>query len=321
MTIFKYTLVIASILLIIACKKHVKDIPAPEIHIKMPEGGFEIDQDTTFILSPKITYDVSSSYEWVLNGEIIATTLELTLEQPALGTYSYFFTVTTPSGMDTMTIPVHSLDIITFETYDQLNDKGYNNNPLDGYYSFKQYDRFSNDNPGGLSDNWSGFSISNNTDKGTATVENEFSVYASSGAEDSKLFSVYKQSDNINHRISFTDAEHEVHSIEVNNTTYAYLTMQNGLIFDKKDNIDYFKLTIFGYDSEDNLTGSVDFYLADYRFETVAERYLVSNWNKIDLTPLGSVKSIGFELSSSIDDDPEAYLPKYFCMDNLKIKS
>ncbi len=320
MRLLKYTIILTAILFA-ACKKHTKVIPEPEIYIQMPDGGFEVDQDTSFLISPKITYDNSSIYEWKLNDEVIADTKEYTLVEPELGSYDFLFTVTTPSGFDTMTIPVHSLDIITFETFEKLNDDGYNNNPSEGYYSFKEYDRLSNDNETGQSTNWSGFAISKNTNNSTATVENEFSVYASSGADESKLFSVFKQSDNINHRLSFTDKAHIVKSIEVNNSTYAYLTMQNGLIFDKKNNVDYFKLTITGYSDSGIETGSVDFYLADYRFETVGERYIVASWNTIDLTPLGAVKELGFSLTSSIDSDPELFLPKYFCLDNIKIKT
>ena len=61
-------------------------------------------------------------------------------------------------------------------------------------------------------------------------------------------------------------------SLMVTNTTYAALSMRDGDSFAKKfggpsgNDPDYFRLTITGKDSGGSTIGSVEFYLADYRF-------------------------------------------------------
>jgi len=309
------------ILVLLSCADNSKDIPPPTINIAMPDDGFDIDKDSSFLISPKITYDISSTYNWQLNQETINTEKDYIFEKYDLGHYAFTFSVSTPSGSDTILIPVNALDIFTFEEFNELNDDGYNNNPENGYFEF-DFAHFSNNNQSGVNEDWSGFAFSENTNKSNASPENEFSVYYTSGAESSKIFTVFKQSDNIDHRILFTDNKaHIIKSIEVNNSTWAYLTMQDGGIFDKKNNMDYYCLTIIGFDATGTELSSLDFCLADYRFETSNERYIVNSWRTIDLTSLGEVYSLGFKLTSSIDTDPEKFLPKYFCMDNLKIKT
>ena len=55
------------------------------------------------------------------------------------------------------------------------------------------------------------------------------------------------------------------------------------------------------------------FFLADFRFDDDSEDYVVNKWEFVDLTDLGIVKRLEFELSSS-----DAGTPLYFCLDNLK---
>ncbi len=91
--------------------------------------------------------------------------------------------------------------------------------------------------------------------------------------------------------------------------------------FDKKDNKDYFCLTIIGYDANGNAINNIDYYLADYRFASLSDRYLVASWKTVELTALGEVYAIGFKLSSSLDENSEYEIQKYFCLDNIKLKN
>ena len=68
-----------------------------------------------------------------------------------------------------------------------------------------------------------------------------------------------------------------------------------------------------GFDHANGITGSIDIFLADFRYEDDADDYILSTWQYIDLTTLGTVKRLEFELSSS-----DAGTPLYFCLDNLK---
>ena len=78
---------------------------------------------------------------------------------------------------------------------------------------------------------------------------------------------------------------------------------------------DWFKLTITGYDANNNVTGTKEFYLADLRDETTA--YIIKDWRYVDLSCLGKVAKIGFALSSTDNGDYGMNTPAYFCFDNF----
>lgn len=107
------------------------------------------------------------------------------------------------------------------------------------------------------------------------------------------------------------------------NTAYAYFDMLSGSQFSKKfggasgDDPDWFKLTITGLDAAGAPTGSVDFYLADYRFADNNLDYIVSDWQWVDLSSLGAVRSLAFTLSSSDTGSWGMNTPAYFAMDHL----
>lgn len=78
---------------------------------------------------------------------------------------------------------------------------------------------------------------------------------------------------------------------------------------------DWIKLTITGYDSEGDSTGTVEFYLADFR--TAGDWKYAENWQWVDLTSLGEVSEIGFAFSSTKANSYGMSTPAYFCFDNL----
>ena len=102
----------------------------------------------------------------------------------------------------------------------------------------------------------------------------------------------------------------------ITNSAYAYNSMTNGDGFAKKfDEGDWFLLTITGYDAEDEVTGTKKFYLADLR--TGSNHYIIDDWRYVDLSSLGEVSKLGFELSSSDAGDYGMNTPAYFCFDNF----
>jgi hypothetical protein len=82
---------------------------------------------------------------------------------------------------------------------------------------------------------------------------------------------------------------------------------------------DWLMLEIIGYDTQGQpLAESVEFYLADYRFEDDASDYVIDQWTRVDLSPLSAATRLEFALSSS-DTDPTWGMntPAYFAMDGL----
>ena len=303
----------------IGCKRHTKVIPPPKIYIAMPEGGFEIEPDTTLLISPKITYDYDSYYEWKLNGELLDYhERELLYTSTVLKSDTFQFFVTTPEGSDSIIIPVHTIILVDFEEFPLDKYTPHINKSPTGYFNSKGVILPVKNIP----DYWSGFAISLETNTTSQTPENQFSVYSSSGADNSKNFSVFRaDSTGEAHRMYFSDGkDHTLKSIAVNNTTYTALTINLGDEERKAfDYGDWYLLTIKGYDINNNYKGKVEFYLADYRFENSKKRYIISSWNSVSLKELGRINSVEFVLTSS-DAGPNGYnTPLYFCIDNIKI--
>jgi len=57
--------------------------------------------------------------------------------------------------------------------------------------------------------------------------------------------------------------------------------------------------------------------LADYRSSNPAEHYYLGDWQWVDLTSLGEVKSLSFTITGSRNNAYGLTTPSYFCMDNL----
>ena len=183
---------------------------------------------------------------------------------------------------------------------------------------------------------WSGFTYSNVNDITTAGYTNQFAAYTGTDVSGSGNYAVsYVPLDYmtgtyepIPQTVYFGMGTGEDYNTTISgayftNTTYAALSMINGDSFAKQfggttgDDPDYFKLIIKGIDENLAYTGTVDFYLADFRFADNSLDYIVDEWTWVDLTGLGNVIGLEFSLEST---DAGAYgmnTPAYFAMDNL----
>jgi hypothetical protein len=161
---------------------------------------------------------------------------------------------------------------------------------------------------------------SNRTDTTTPGFENQFSSYAGGGAQGSANYAIANLG---NSTASFSGLS-AVSGAYFTNTTYAALTILNGNDFSTKfggsdgSTPDWFKLTINGWNGTTQ-TGSVDFYLADFRFADNALDYVVDSWTWVDLSSLGVVSSLSFSLASSDVGQFGMNTPAYFAMDNLTV--
>lgn len=77
---------------------------------------------------------------------------------------------------------------------------------------------------------------------------------------------------------------------------------------------DYFKLTITGL-LGDSVSGSLDFYLADFR--TKGEWKYAENWQWVELNTLGEIDGLQFALETTKKNSWGATTPSYFCIDNI----
>jgi len=79
---------------------------------------------------------------------------------------------------------------------------------------------------------------------------------------------------------------------------------------------DYLSLTIKGYNGE-TATGEVVFYLADYRSADENDHFALAEWKWLDLSSLGAVTRLEFEMYTTKSDAYGFTTPTYFCLDNF----
>lgn len=158
---------------------------------------------------------------------------------------------------------------------------------------------------------WSGFAMSSLVDTLTSGYENQYSVMAGEGAFNSEKFAIAFDSSVI---VLPTNNLYYPKSILLTNSTYAYKDMQEGSFFTRKfEDGDWFKVIITGYLGSTE-TGTVDYYLADFRD---GKSMMSKEWKEVDLTTLGEVSFLTFEFDSSDKGDFGVNTPKYVCVDNL----
>ena len=182
-------------------------------------------------------------------------------------------------------------------------------------------------NYNGTYDSWSGFAVSNRTDKTTPGYLNQYSAFTGAGAAGSANYAVgfyatYEDSTHITFA-GLTDLAGKGASIT--NTTYAALSMRDGDMFSKKfggasgNEPDWLKLTITGYAAGVPTGTFIDFYLADFRFADNSQDYIVNTWTPVDFSALGVVDQIRFSMSSTDNGDFGMNTPAFFAIDNVAV--
>jgi hypothetical protein len=215
------------------------------------------------------------------------------------------------------------------ESYWNGEDDGSGSGTFSGFTSGDNY--FVNYQTASSWSYWDGFAYSNMTDTTTAGYTNQFSAITGGGVDNSANYAVSYtlgmsgQPAQTYNGYSSGEYAQVVSGFYTTNTTYAYLSMLEGDGFAKQfggddgTDEDWFKLTIHALDDSYAKTGnSVDFYLADFRFADGADDYIIDEWTWVDLSSLGAVYGLEFELSSS--DGGSGYsmnTPGYFAMDNF----
>jgi hypothetical protein len=173
---------------------------------------------------------------------------------------------------------------------------------------------------------WQGFSYAQKADVVTSGFDNLYSVFDEDNG--TNKFAIYYQPYSGDAFASFTPGmEYQLRSLKVCNATYAALSMKNGDSFAKKfggdsgNDKDWFKMTIIGYNAAGDSVHSVDFYLADYRFDDNSKDYIVNKWTTVDLTALGKVNKITFRFSSTDMGLYGMNTPAIACLDDLVFES
>jgi hypothetical protein len=326
-TLFTLVLIMAFSCLWVACNEGEKDIPPPGAYLNMPEKGYELEVEDSLLLSPKITYDIDATYFWLLNDVEVSQEKELLHVSKELGKTNYQFVVKTPYGADTLNVLISTIILVDFNEFELAKDSyqlAFGATEENGAIEskgivFPGY--------GSSEETWTGFGLSNLYSQSTTSVPGAFSAFAPASAKEN--FLIYWQPDPPqNAAFSFENASmHKLSSISVSNSTLAYMVMLYGTDDIPRfgdpasaNPLDWFLLTIEGFDAQGSKTGEVEFYMADYRFENRKRNYLIKEWSAVDLTPLGLVHEVRMTMTSSLtDENGQILTPPVICIDNIKV--
>jgi hypothetical protein len=173
---------------------------------------------------------------------------------------------------------------------------------------------------------WSGWAYSNVADPTTPGFMNQYAAYPGEGAGGSRTYGVAYSFDR---DIAFLNLPNGslLSSLSLANTTYAALAMRDGDQFSKQFggatglDPDFFKVILRGYSDIDTLgaeTGSIEVFLADFRFDDRNDDYILDRWLDVDTSGLGAARSVGLEFASSDRGPFGINTPTYVAFDNLR---
>ncbi|MBA4063711.1 MAG: hypothetical protein C0501_08360 [Isosphaera sp.] len=164
----------------------------------------------------------------------------------------------------------------------------------------------------------SGWSYSRVTDVTTAGFLNQYAAYnlPGGGAGDGSANYGIAFSFSPGDAVIDLPAGFRPDSVRLTNTTFAALSILNGDQFARAFGPgDFFLLTISGTDAAGGATGSVDFFLADFRD---GRSTVVSGWTTVDLSGLGAdTARLALGFTSSDVGRFGINTPTYVAVDNL----
>ena len=163
-----------------------------------------------------------------------------------------------------------------------------------------------------------GFACSSLTDTVTSGFTNQYSPKAGEGANGSAQFALaYENGATFNCTYKEGYTNNTLKSVMVTNGTYTYNEIRAGSAYSQKfESGEWFKVTFTGYKGETE-TGSVDYYLADFRD---GKTYINKEWVEIDLTPLADATTVMITFDSTDKGQFGVNTPKYVFIDNLTIE-
>jgi hypothetical protein len=218
-----------------------------------------------------------------------------------------------------------SAQFVTFESLTLPQAESYYNGS-DGAGGFDAMGIYFSNDYNQAGDYWSGFIYSNMTDVTTPGYANQYSAFAGSGADASEKYAICYPAG----KITFPQLGMP-QNLKITNTTFAGISMRDGDAYAKKfgsinnaqgqpdgtNGEDFFKLTINGLNFVDEIVGSIDVYLADFRFADNNQDFILNTWQSVDLTSLGNVYGLSFDMQSSDVGEFGMNTPAYFALDDL----
>lgn len=170
---------------------------------------------------------------------------------------------------------------------------------------------------------WSGFAYSNINDPSTPGYLNQYAANKPTGLGGGGNYALLYSGTEAFWNFQSTSI---ANSIYVTNTAYTMYSILDGDQFTEKfggptgDDPDFFSIRFEGFTGDGGTgisTGTVDFYLADYRFADNTQDYVIRDWTQVSLASLGEIKSVSITFNSSDIGEYGINTPTYAAFDNL----
>ncbi|MBP3211699.1 MAG: DUF4465 domain-containing protein [Prevotella sp.] len=170
---------------------------------------------------------------------------------------------------------------------------------------------------------WSGFGYSNRTvTTGSNIMKDQWNACTGKGHNDSENYAVFFEDADAPMTISVVNSAEgqQLTGFYITNAAVAVNAFVNGdgMTAGSFTTGDFLKLTII---ADGDASRTVEYYLADYRSENADDHYYVNDWRWVDLSSLGTVKTLSFSMASSRKNAWGYTTPLYFCMDDLGCKA
>lgn len=171
-------------------------------------------------------------------------------------------------------------------------------------------------------DSWTFFSYSNKTSTDFSTYAlDQWNSAVGQGADGSANYGVVFVSNwqgNTEMTLTNSTADQKLDGMWITNSAWVADAIVNGDgmegAFGKDD---WMKLRLTGVKADGTLTSPAEYYLADYRAEEERDRWYLDTWQWIDLSPLGEICKVRFDLESTKSNAYGMTTPSYVCVDNI----
>ncbi|MCQ2205006.1 MAG: DUF4465 domain-containing protein [Bacteroidales bacterium] len=308
-----------SMLTMAACVDENKDCPAPKIYFAS-DGKYEISIDDTLKLNPRIIYDRNSKYTWTANGKELSNKLDIEFVPEKQIDYLLTFKVENDNGEDEYNVNISVVNKVDFSLFDNytIPKKSKFSMIPDTLSDFVIDDIVFSNFVNADTTMWSGFAYSNRNDiQTTVSVSTIGCAYSSTAPDNYMAVSCYSPGAIIRFGRKYT-----VRSIDIASDNFAYIVSKFGYVNDDGSlSVDYLKsgdyvsLHVKGLDDEGTQISEFVYDIFDCRFDRPAKYIRLSDWTTIELSSLGEVAGLQFEIESSVAD-----FPPFFCIDNMKLQ-
>lgn len=299
------------------------------LEVELPGQWERVEAGTSVTLHPVVSGGVYPyAYEWKSAvGEVLSVDSLLTVAPEKVSQYSLTVTDNNESSTTLYTDVFVTGDAVV-ATFDDLSLapesywSGRETETMESTFYSGSYS-FSNTYAPEYA-TWGGFAYSNVTDTSfdpNRFLDHQFRSVTGSGVDNSPHYGVvYTMGVRTDVKIMHNPEGDVVPGVYITNNAYAYHSMTQGDSFtgDPFTVGDFFKVVFKGTPA---VAGSpattVEYYLADYRSANESEHRILTDWQWVDLSPLGKITKLRVTLEGSRTGSWGLNTPAYLCIDNF----